>query len=113
MSKKAEEVALKAFPVDKVPYYGLACGAVSESDANLDKRCIFKMGYEQAEKDLAVLPDNQFRDLVRRMREAQREYFKTRSHFVLQRSKELERQVDAELKADERPAPKQPTLFDG
>ena len=58
-----------------------------------------------------MMPNNQFRDLVRRMREAQREYFKTRSHFVLQRSKELERQVDAELRADEHPAEKQPTLF--
>lgn len=58
-----------------------------------------------------MMPNNQFRDLVRDMRAAQREYFKTRSHFALQRSKELERQVDAELKADDRPNPKQPTLF--
>jgi hypothetical protein len=57
------------------------------------------------------MTDNQFRDLVRRMREAQREYFRTRSHFVLQRSKELEKQVDAELKTDLRPEPEQPTLF--
>ena len=57
------------------------------------------------------MTDNQFRDLVRRMREAQREYFKTRSHFVLQRSKELEKAVDAELKTDDRPEPPQPTLF--
>ena len=57
------------------------------------------------------MPVNQFRDLVRDMRAAQREYFRTRSHFVLQRSKELERQVDAELKADARPSREQPTLF--
>lgn len=57
------------------------------------------------------MPVNQFRDLVRNMRAAQREYFRTRSHFVLQRSKELERQVDAELKADEQPTPEIPTLF--
>lgn len=57
------------------------------------------------------MPDNQFRDLVRRMREAQREYFRTRSHFVLQRCKELEKGVDAELKTDERPKPEIPTLF--
>lgn len=58
-----------------------------------------------------MMPVNQFRDLVRNMRAAQREYFRTRSHFVLQRSKELERQVDAELKADERTKPEIPTLF--
>ena len=58
MSKKSEAAAMKAFPVDKVPYYGLACGAVSERDANLDKRCIFEMGYEQAEKDLALTVDD-------------------------------------------------------
>ena len=58
-----------------------------------------------------MMADKQFRDLVRRMREAQREYFRTRSHFALQRSKELERQVDAELKADKPATPKQPTLF--
>ena len=58
-----------------------------------------------------MMPVNQFRDLVRDMRAAQREYFKTRSHFVLQRSKQLERQVDAELKADARPSREQPTLF--
>ena len=57
------------------------------------------------------MPVNQFRDLVRDMRAAQREYFRSRSHFVLQRSKELERQVDAELKADARPSREQPTLF--
>ena len=58
-----------------------------------------------------MMPNKQFRDLVRDMRAAQREYFRTRSHFVLQRSKELERQVDAELKADTRPSREQPTLF--
>ena len=58
-----------------------------------------------------MMPNNQFRDLVREMRDAQREYFRTRSHFVLQRSKELEKRVDEELKADPRKAPKNPTLF--
>jgi hypothetical protein len=58
-----------------------------------------------------MIPYNQFRELVRDMRAAQREYFRTRSHFALQRSKELERQVDAELKADERTKPEIPTLF--
>lgn len=54
MSKRAEERALEIFPVKKVPYYGLACNAYSERDANLDNRTLFCMGYEQAEKDLAL-----------------------------------------------------------
>lgn len=36
----------------------------------------------------------QFLELVARMREAQKEYFITRDHVVLTRSKGLERQVD-------------------
>lgn len=38
---------------------------------------------------------NEFIALVREMREAQIEYFKTRDKNVLQRSKEPERRVDA------------------
>lgn len=49
---RAEEKALEIFPVKKVPNYGLTCNAYSERDANLDKRALFCMGYEQAEKDL-------------------------------------------------------------
>lgn len=56
-------------------------------------------------------PEQQFRDLVREMRDAQREYFKTRSHFVLARSKELERKVDEDLKGDRRPVKQDPKLF--
>ena len=37
---------------------------------------------------------NEFIELVRQMREAQKEYFRTRDKNVLQRSKELERKVD-------------------
>lgn len=49
--------------------------------------------------------DSQFRDLVRRMRQAQREYFKTRNSGWLQLSKDLEKQVDQELKQiDNNPA---------
>lgn len=51
---RAEEKALEIFPVKKVPFYGLACNACSERDANLDKRALFCMGYEQAEKDLVL-----------------------------------------------------------
>jgi hypothetical protein len=42
-------------------------------------------------------PDNEFIDLVSRMRSAQREYFRSRDRQVLQRSKELERAVDAAI----------------
>jgi hypothetical protein len=38
-----------------------------------------------------------FRELVRRMRSAQRDYFRTRDWGVLDRSRALEREVDAEL----------------
>jgi len=40
----------------------------------------------------------QFRDLVRHMRDAQKKYFATRDPMVLSHSKELERRVDAELR---------------
>ena len=45
-----------------------------------------------------------FRDLVRRMRDAQKEYFKTRDKDVLRKSKDLERQVDLELQSDNNPS---------
>lgn len=38
-----------------------------------------------------------FFDLVRRMREAQKGYFPTRSKDLLNKSKELEREVDREI----------------
>ena len=41
----------------------------------------------------------EFIELVREMRNAQKEYFKTRSKDVLNRSKELERKVDTELQS--------------
>lgn len=39
----------------------------------------------------------QLKSLVRDMRTAQKEYFKTRSHDALQRSKALEKRVDEEV----------------
>lgn len=39
----------------------------------------------------------QFKQLVKEMREAQKQYFKTRDYAVLDKSKKLEKQVDAEL----------------
>ncbi len=40
---------------------------------------------------------SEFIDLVRKMRGAQKEYFKTRDKYVLEKSKALERQVDKAL----------------
>ena len=39
-----------------------------------------------------------FFTLVARMRDKQKEYFRTRSSYVLQESKRLEKQVDDEIK---------------
>lgn len=49
---RAEERALEIFPVKTVFNYGLTCNAYSERDTNPDKRALFCMGYEQAEKDI-------------------------------------------------------------
>lgn len=45
------------------------------------------------------MTDRQFRDLVRRMRETQDSYFKTRDSIMLRAAKDYERRVDAELAA--------------
>lgn len=44
-----------------------------------------------------------FKVLVKRMREAQKEYFRTRSKYALRTSKDLERQVDLALQEDQEP----------
>jgi hypothetical protein len=49
----------------------------------------------------------EFFALVKALREAQRAYFKSRCAANLERAKELERKVDAAIKAAE----SQPTLF--
>lgn len=43
------------------------------------------------------MEDRQFLELVKQMREAQKEYFKIRSYEALRRSKKLETQVDNEI----------------
>jgi hypothetical protein len=57
----------------------------------------------------------QFFNLVKAMREAQREYFSTRSHDALAKARLLERSVDAYIKRGDdylsRQQPQQPTLF--
>ena len=51
------------------------------------------------------MTDKQFRELVRKMRDAQKQYFKYRLKSMLDYSRKIEREVDAELKNDE------PNLF--
>ena len=55
----------------------------------------------------------QFFKLVKAMREAQKEYFSTRSQLALQKSKELEKRVDACIKRgdDYLQQQQQPSLF--
>ena len=57
----------------------------------------------------------EFAELVEKMREAQKEYFRKRTSETLQISKQLEKQVDEQLKARrERLAQNmQPDLFKG
>ena len=58
MSKRAEEAALKAYPVKMTPlvYQDLIdqFGGKTEIDVNTYPRCLFQEAYEQAEKDLAL-----------------------------------------------------------
>lgn len=54
------------------------------------------------------MKSNEFVKLVAQMREAQRNYFKTRNSAWLEKSKMLERQVDNQIKAMTDP---QPDLF--
>lgn len=54
----------------------------------------------------------EFFDLVSKMRDAQKQYFRTRSQSLLNQSKELERAVDAEIKRVNDIINRQPTLFD-
>ena len=46
------------------------------------------------------MTENEFRELVRKMREAQQNYFRTRHKGYLDQSRSLEKQVDAELSSD-------------
>ncbi|MBX7204170.1 MAG: hypothetical protein K1X81_01985 [Bacteroidia bacterium] len=47
--------------------------------------------------------DKDFRKLVAEMRQAQKDYFSTRSSSHLTRAKQLERKVDAEVKIEVKP----------
>lgn len=52
----------------------------------------------------------EFMQLVREMRKAQKEYFKTRDKNVLAKSKQLEKRVDDEIKKEEAVAENQEQL---
>lgn len=58
----------------------------------------------------------QFFNLVKAMREAQREYFSSRTHAALQKARSLECRVDAYIKRGDdylnAHKPKEPTLFE-
>lgn len=62
MSKKAEEAALEAYPVNMTPlnYQDLIeqFGGKTEIDVNTYPRCLFQQGYEQAERDLSLTIDD-------------------------------------------------------
>lgn len=51
MSKRAEQAALKAYPISRLPFFP---GSVASYDTNEEKRMVYEEGYEQAEKDLAL-----------------------------------------------------------
>lgn len=57
----------------------------------------------------------QFFRLVERMRDKQKEYFRTKSQAVLNESKQLEREVDGEIQKANNILNnrQQPSLFDG
>lgn len=59
---RAEEAALKRFPEEmtRIPYQDLieAFGGKEYVDFNSMPRGYFQLGYEQAEKDLALTPDD-------------------------------------------------------
>ena len=58
----------------------------------------------------------QFFNLVKAMREAQRDYFSTRSHDALAKARQLEKQVDTYIKRGDdylkQQQPQQTSLFD-
>ncbi len=72
---------------------------------------------QETDNRLATVTDayERLRLLVKAMRHAQKNYFKTRDHNDLRISRDYERRVDAELETNPLlpPAPKQESLFGG
>lgn len=69
MSKRAEEAALKAYPVEMCPlnYQDLIdqFGGKTEIDVHTYPRCLFQEGYEQAEKDTIERAVDWLKDYVK------------------------------------------------
>ena len=67
MSKRAEEAALKAYPVKMTPlvYQDLIdqFGGKTEIDVNTYPRCLFQEAYEQAEKDILSIIQSRLEEI--------------------------------------------------
>jgi hypothetical protein len=71
----------------------LALGVWSQRDRDgLDERSVVE-----------IVTDQAFRELVRACREAQKRYFRSRGEGALALARELEREIDKELKNQGRP----------
>ena len=68
MSKRSEEAAMKAYPVEMVPlvYQDLIdqFGGKTEIDVNTYPRCLFQEGYKQAEKDIISLIESRIGEIL-------------------------------------------------
>lgn len=68
MSKRAEEAAMKAYPVEMTPlnYQDLIdqFGGKTEIDVNTYSRCLFQEGYEQAEKDIISIIESRISEII-------------------------------------------------
>jgi len=68
MSKRAEEAALKAYPVEMTPlvYQDLIdqFGGKTEIDVNTYSRCLFQACYEQAEKDIISIIESRISEII-------------------------------------------------
>lgn len=64
MSKRAEEVALKVYPVHEDFYRKDGVFRSEPFDINIDKRYYFRQGYEQAEKDIIFLLESRIKEII-------------------------------------------------
>lgn len=65
---KAEEAALKAYPVEMMPlnYQDLIdqFGGKTEIDVNTYSRCLFQGGYEQSQQDIIALIQSRIDEIL-------------------------------------------------
>ena len=68
MNKRAEEAAMKAYPVKMIPlvYQDLIdmFGGKTEIDDNTYLRRLFQEGYEQAEKDIISIIESRISEII-------------------------------------------------